>query len=169
MVTKRKNVKFVLKDLKSAGIPTAGDYVLKFDIDSSVGVPHIACREGEKNQVGYITEQEVTYGASEREKDNFIFDHTRTDKSFIIPKRTAILISDKLHKIVLDPNEDHMFYLEDVARVILESNGQQIITLPDEVFGHERIRRKLGPGTIKKPSFSVKYANKDLEKELLEL
>ena len=169
MTDERKKVRFVLNELKPTGDSNRGIYVLKFDIESSVGVPHIVRREGEKNQVGYVIKQEATYGASEIEKDGGTFSHTKTYRENITPKRKTILISGKLHKMVLAPNENHMFYLEDLARIILESGGQEEVTLPESIYGRERGKRNLGPGTVEKPSFSVKYANKNLERELLEL
>ena len=156
---KKAKVRFLVTDLVDA----SSEHQLRFKVLLPKSVPKISVRAGEKTQIGYRSKREVTYDSSEREKDAFIFEKTKLEEVDVLPKRNAFWIKQNEYRMGLKPNENHLFYLEDVARVILDSGGRVLVKLPALDTRYEKRQAKRS-----RSQFEVSYRNARLERVLQE-
>ena len=70
---------------------------IKFTVNYYRGIPHIALRQGQREQIGYLIVQSIEEEASEREKDRLIYSHTRTYRTPVtLETRPVFFIKDSL-------------------------------------------------------------------------
>lgn len=115
------------------------------DINYKLGIPTWRKETGQKKQISYKYWWE---------NDNF-FSTSNTNEVRRTPKRPVFKIHGNEYKMFLQTNDDFYECLDDLAKVLVESQGEEII--------HKKERIE------KTPNLEIKYKSSKLEKELKRL